>query len=141
MVLEHHPAVGGRPQDGLPVDGQRPFRGMDESGDGVEEGRLPAARGAEEADELSAPDLERNAPHGFDVISVAAEADADILEHDAARRRGGIHLSFACSSRRHGMRSVPTTRTRALEPMPRSPIAIIPTTMGGYFWRLYASHV
>ncbi|GAA4995041.1 hypothetical protein GCM10025734_25460 [Kitasatospora paranensis] len=53
MVLEHQ---GGAPAGHLDVAGGRPV----EAGDQVEQGRLAAARGTEQGDELAGGDVERD---------------------------------------------------------------------------------
>src|SRR5262249_58127276 len=84
VVLEHHAAVAGRAGD-LPAAHHHLASGrLLESGNETQQRRLAAARGADEADELSRPDREIDAGERFDLAVAGRKA----LGHAAQRQHG-----------------------------------------------------
>src|SRR3989304_5135504 len=77
--------AGGEARDVPPRHAHRTGVLALEAGDDAEKGRLPAAAGAEEADELALADPERHALEGDDV----AEFLGDAVELDGRRGGGG----------------------------------------------------
>ena len=79
--LEDDPVVAVEPRAvrGLPVDEDLAGRRLDEIADDAQERRLPAARRADERDELAAPDLE------VDVLERGDAALAERLRDSRAR--------------------------------------------------------
>src|SRR5262249_13176894 len=64
--LEHHAAIAARPVDRPAVERHRAGRGLGEAGDDAQQGRLAAARGPEDADEVVVGDAEIDRLEGLD---------------------------------------------------------------------------
>ena len=98
IELEHEAdvaaPVGGqlglaRPAQVLLAEQHRARSGGIESAQDVEQGRLAAARGAQQDDELAAPDLQVDLAQGLDGEFAAAIGLAQSVDAKHRRRRGG----------------------------------------------------
>ena len=86
--LEDHAAVAARLADRLPVEEDLPLRRREEAGDGLQDRRLAAPRGAEEDDDLAHPglvdDVEGDVADGLGLLAVAPDVrDREVLDGEA----------------------------------------------------------
>src|SRR5690348_11563903 len=71
VLLEHDPAIGTGPEDGLAVEGHAALAEAEEPGHGIEKRRLAAARGAQCHGESAGRNAERDIGEGLDEAAVA----------------------------------------------------------------------
>jgi hypothetical protein len=101
VLLEHHAAVAPDAFDALAVDEDLAARGRQQARHRFEDGRLAAAAGAEEDDDLAdarlVGDIELDAAHRLDVVARLRAIDhVQIFDLQLGR------LPFADRARRHG---------------------------------------
>jgi hypothetical protein len=124
--------------EGGPDDALLP--GPEEPPDHVEQGRLAAARRAEDADEIAAPHLEVDPLEHPHRLVLAAAGHREALDRHLDRRHLGVRRAGR-RHRGHGHRSSPPSpaaqakagssssrRTATSRPSPTTPISTIPAT-------------
>src|SRR4029079_5412052 len=107
-LLEEHRAIGTGARDRLPVQECRSRRRFVETRQDVQDGRLAAPRGTEQAQELPLGHLESHVLHGGDGLAQRRPARLDQVLHGQLRRR-----SSTVAHERHGaLRSIGHQRNR-----------------------------
>ncbi len=136
VLLEDHAAVGAGAGDARAVHDHAPSGGPHEARHRVEHGGLPAAGRPEQRHELAGLRREVEAAHRLHGMAVAAERHREVLDVDEAAHAPSLLVRGS-----HGMLRAPTTRMRALDSMPSTPMVSMPTTICAYLTMPYATHV
>ncbi len=89
-ALEQHPAVGAGPTNHLAAHDHPPLVVGEDAGDDVQQCRLTASRGPEQADELTLIDLQVDVSQRFKVPTMTPEDLADALDGDQGRTIGPV---------------------------------------------------
>ncbi len=119
VVLEHHGPVGTGSVDDLAVDPDRPFQGLHEPGDHVDQRGLAAAGRADDGDELAAIHVQVHVPKGdepslLSLVLVAGTDASNLDQRCPGRRRVAGTRSRAAGHRGNGMTHVIATSVSAL---------------------------
>ena len=129
-MLEHHATVGTRLGDLLAVDPGFAAGRRHEAGNDGENGRLAAARGADQRYELAGLHVETDVLDGDHLVVVGAEDDAHVADVDKAFfNRAHFLLPGAKASQ--GIMRMPHSLMIPLQTSPRTPIVIMPSTIAG----------
>ena len=101
------------------------------AGQGTQQSGLTAAGRAENAHKLTGLDVEIQVLHRIEGLCALPQADRQLLPVDPSRLHRffiGTHQCFPLL-RYQGVAQAPNCLTRALLPMPSTPISNMPTTM------------
>ncbi|MNN18902.1 hypothetical protein D3C81_1321220 [compost metagenome] len=132
-MLKHHAALRRRPIDDLIVHAQYAIARGQVPGKCSEQRGLATTGRPEDAHELTGRDGEVQALHCLERLSTLAQTDGQAAPFDAPRRQGLLTTAHqaALRVRYQGVASAPSCLTRALLPMPSTPISNMPTMMSG----------
>lgn len=130
-MLEYHATLRRRAGNGLAVHLQLAAAGHQVPGQGAEQRRLATTRGAEDADKLARLYGKVQALHRLERVAAVPQVYRQAMPFDTPWRKLKAVHHPALRVRYQGVASSPMRLTRALLPMPSTPISSMPTMMSG----------
>jgi hypothetical protein len=139
VLLKYHAAVRSGPLHALRIHGELAPTQRAKPGDGTDDGGFSTAGRPEHAHELARFDAQVEAVERLNRARAFSEGDFGLAEVDSrAHVHGQTQISHDVlpAASIQGMRRLPAQRMSELLPMPSKPMAIIPSTILGYFCKV-----